>query len=262
MTIRFLSPIAAAYDVTRVQSDQTMMAEFFTQSAQAIDGEGRPVHVRDNGSGASLRYTWERTLPDGSDTLTQLVWNDTLGEWEAGESPRNTFNNYPWFVLTRDDDADQVVEAIEYFLANRDSHGNTDFAGQPFRVTGGVRYPRTYQDFDSRSERSPMSGPRAARRRGGGPSWPPTVTGRRAIGSGIAPRNEARFNVRIAVHTTDAPAAGRLGSSLRKRAPSGRSTCRCSLSPAAFQSGWTRTIEWSLYFEGEDQVPRSRRTAF
>ena len=50
-------------------------------------------------------------------------------------------------MLTRDDDPDQVVEAIEYFLENRDSHGNTDMAGQPFRVTGGVRYPRTYQDF-------------------------------------------------------------------------------------------------------------------
>ena len=86
-------------------------------------------------------------VPEGSDTLVQLVWNNTTGEWEAQEAPRNTFNNYPWFVLTRDDDPDQVVEAIEYFLANRDSHGNTDMAGQPFRVTGGVRYPRTFQDF-------------------------------------------------------------------------------------------------------------------
>ena len=32
-----------------------MMAEFFAQSAQAIDGKGRPVYVRDNGTGARDR---------------------------------------------------------------------------------------------------------------------------------------------------------------------------------------------------------------
>ena len=40
-----------------------------------------------------------------------------------------------------------MVEAIEFFLANRDSHGNTDFTGQSFRATGGVTYPRGLQDF-------------------------------------------------------------------------------------------------------------------
>ena len=210
MTIRFLSPTAAAYDTSRIESDQTMMAEFFAQSAQAIDGKGRPVYVRDNGSGATRRYTWELIVPDGSDTLTQLTWNDTLGLWEPAEAPRNTFNNYPWFVLTQDDDADQVVEAIEYFLANRDSHGNTDQTGQTFRVTGGVTYPRGLQDFTTSPNITDVWP------EGGPPAWWWAIVaadGDREEGYWIRYRtsNEAQYNVRIAVHTTDDPAAGDWG---------------------------------------------------
>ena len=252
MTIRFLSPTAAAYDTSRIESDQTMMAEFFAQSAQAIDGQGQPVYVRDNGSSAVRRYTWEPIVQDGTSTLTQLTWNNTTGRWEAATAPRNTFNNYPWFVLTQDDDADQVVEAIEYFLANRDSHGNVDFVGQPFRVTGGVRYPRTFQDYEadpSIGDVWPEGGPAAW--------WWAIVAadGDREEGYWIRYRtsNEARFNVRIAVHTTDDPAVGDWGASFAS------GTLRLFTLPVFTAdsriSVWMdEDNPWTTYFEGEDQI--------
>ena len=156
-------------------------------------------------------------LPDGTATRTQLVWNDTLRQWEAATAPRNTFNNYPWFVLTRDDDPDQVVEAINYFLANRDSQGQVDFAGQQFRVTGGTRYPGQFQDYTGDSTISdvwPEGGPAAW--------WWAIVAadGDREEGYWIRYRvwNVERFNVRIAVHTTDDPAAGDWGASFQSGA--------------------------------------------
>ena len=156
-------------------------------------------------------------VPDGTAALTQLGWNESTGAWEALEAPRNTFNNYPWFVLTQDDDADQVVEAIEYFLANRDSQGNVDFSGQPFRVTGGVRYPGQFQDYTdmpSIGDVWPEAGPAAW-------WWAlAAAVGDREEGYWIRYRtwNRARFNIRIAVHTTDAPAAGDWGASFASSA--------------------------------------------
>ena len=168
------------------------------------------MYVRDNGSSAARRYTWEPIVPDGTSALTQLTWNNTTGLWEAATAPRNTFNNYPWFVLTQNNDADQVVEAIEYFLANRDSHGNTDQTGQTFRVTGGVTYPRGLQDFTIQSEHH-----RCLARGGPAPWWWAIVAadGDREEGYWIRYRtsNEAQYNVRIAVHTTDDPAPGDWG---------------------------------------------------
>ena len=193
----------------------------------------------------------DNPVPAGTSTRTQLVWNNTSGQWEAQEAPRNTFNNYPWFVLTRDDDPDQVVEAIEYFLTNRDSHGNTDMAGQPFRVTGGVRYPRTYQDFPADpaiTDVWPEGGPAAW--------WWAIVAadGDREEGYWIRYRtgNEARFNVRIAVHTTDDPVAADWGASFAS------GTLRLfSLPTFAVDSRISIWMDednpWHSYFEGEEE---------
>ena len=132
MTIRFLSPTAAAYDTSRIESDQTMMAEFYAQAAQAIDGEGRPVYVRDNGAGATTRYTWELIVPDGSSGSNALRWIDEHWEPQPAASGQGGAI-YPYFVLTRTDDPAEVLPALTAFVADN----RVEQAGMPWTVAAG-----------------------------------------------------------------------------------------------------------------------------
>ena len=132
MTIRFLSPVAAAYDTSRVEADQTMMAEFYAQAAQAIDGEGRSVFVRDNGASATTRYTWELIVPDGSSGSNALRWIDE--HWTAQPAASGQGGAiYPYFVLTRTDDPAEVLPALTAYVADN----RVLQAGNPWTVAAG-----------------------------------------------------------------------------------------------------------------------------
>ena len=129
MTIRFLSPTAAAYDTTRIESDQTMMAAFYAQAAQAIDGEGQPVFVFDHGTGATRRYTWERVVEPGTADGQLARWRND--RWQAeGLAGIQRAQVYPYFVLTPTDSPAEVVTALTAWVADN----QIDMTGEDWSV--------------------------------------------------------------------------------------------------------------------------------
>ena len=130
MTIRFLAPLSAAYDIDLIENDQTMMAAFYAAGAQAMSQSGLPMRIVDLGVGESPRYVWREVLPIGTPDQDRLRWNDPADRWVSDAGLQVNVQVYPWFVLTRTDAVSEAVAALAFFLADR----SADQSAQPFAV--------------------------------------------------------------------------------------------------------------------------------
>ena len=91
--------------------------------------------------GGFIWVPFAKELPIGTGTRTQLTWEEPQQAWVA-TAPFDAVRGYPYFVLTRNPDNDELKAALDFYLENPPGErSNQEIqAGQPFTVDGGIRY--------------------------------------------------------------------------------------------------------------------------